>query len=56
MNCSFCSQPTVTTRTTMVVKSDGKVMYFCSTKCERNHNLGRSPKKVKWITKKQALK
>lgn len=33
----------------MYVKSDGKVHYFCSNKCEKNQvKLGRNPKFFKW--------
>ncbi len=37
----------------MFVKTDGTIFYFCSSKCQKNWNLKRDPKKVKWISKKQ---
>lgn len=37
----------------MFVKNDGTIYYWCSKKCEKNFDMGRSPKKVKWIVKKQ---
>ncbi len=38
----------------MFVKVDGKVLYFCSSKCERNMlELKRNPRKIKWVRKKQ---
>lgn len=33
----------------MFVKNDGKVRWFCSSKCEKNAKLGRNPRKTKWI-------
>jgi large subunit ribosomal protein L24e len=32
----------------MYVKKDGSVMYFCSSKCQNNHKLGRVPRRVEW--------
>ncbi len=38
----------------MFVKVDGKVLYFCSSKCERNVlELKRNPRKIKWVRKKE---
>jgi len=34
----------------MFVKKSGQVLYFCSSKCGRNHKLGRQGKKRKWTT------
>jgi large subunit ribosomal protein L24e len=33
------------------VKIYGTVFYFCSSKCEKNFNLGRESKKLKWSRK-----
>jgi large subunit ribosomal protein L24e len=33
----------------MYVRRDGKVLYFCSRKCEKNMlKLRRNPRKLKW--------
>ena len=32
----------------MFVTNANKVYYFCSGKCEKNWNMGRNPKKLKW--------
>jgi len=32
----------------MFVKRDGTILFFCSSKCERNMNLGRKSLKAKW--------
>ena len=38
----------------MFVKTDGKILYFCSSKCEKNMlELKRNPRKVKWVKKRK---
>ncbi len=32
----------------MFVKNDGSVLYWCSSKCEKNFELGRESKNRKW--------
>ena len=32
----------------MFIKKDGTIFYFCSTKCQNNHKLGRVPRRVEW--------
>ncbi len=32
----------------MSVRRDGTILFFCSSKCERNMNLGRKSVKAKW--------
>jgi len=55
--CSFCSNTLETGTGVMFVKNDGKVLYFCSKKCERNMvNLRRESKDVRWVTKKKKEK
>lgn len=51
MKCSFCSQDLDAGTGKMVVKNDGKILYFCCKKCEKNSNLKRMPAKVNWIRK-----
>lgn len=54
MICSFCGSEFGAGSGKIFVKSDGKVFYFCSSKCERNLlKLGRNPNKVKWVVKKR---
>jgi large subunit ribosomal protein L24e len=54
MKCSFCNSDLEAGTGKMFVKNDGKVLYFCSNKCEKNMiKLRRDPKKVKWVTKKK---
>lgn len=49
--CSFCKSQVELGTGMMLVKKDGTVFYFCSSKCERNMALGRSPRKVNWTRK-----
>ncbi|HDM43757.1 50S ribosomal protein L24e [Candidatus Woesearchaeota archaeon] len=50
--CSFCGSKLKTGTGKMFVKRDGKILYFCSKKCEKNMlKLKRNPSKVKWVTK-----
>lgn len=46
--CSFCGSAIEPGTGKMFVKKDGTIFYFCSTKCENNHRLGRVPRKVQW--------
>jgi len=48
-NCSFCGHILQFGSGTMYVKTDGKIFYFCSTKCEKNQlKLGRISKFQSW--------
>jgi len=35
----------------MFVKKDGSILYFCSSKCERNFRLGRRADRTRWTEK-----
>jgi large subunit ribosomal protein L24e len=49
MNCTFCNKTLVQGSGKMFVKADGKIMYFCTMKCEKNMlKLKRKPLKTKW--------
>jgi len=50
--CTFCGIPIEQGTGKMLVKRDGTVFYFCSSKCERNMiKLGRKRRKLKWTAK-----
>jgi large subunit ribosomal protein L24e len=52
--CSFCAHKIEAGTGKMFVKRDGSVLYFCSSKCERNMlKLKRVPRRVKWISKQR---
>ena len=37
-----------------LIQNDGKVLHFCSSKCEKNMiKLGRKPRNVKWASPKK---
>lgn len=48
MKCSVCKKNVPAGRGKMFVRNDGKVFHFCRSKCEKNWELGREPKKLKW--------
>ncbi len=48
LKCSFCGKRMIPGTGTMLVRRDGTLLYFCSSKCERNFNLGRKPHRVRW--------
>ena len=53
MKCSFCGGRVEKGRGIMYVSAKGEIYYFCSSKCRKNFNLKRDPKKVKWVRKKE---
>jgi len=54
MKCSFCSEDIEPGTGVMFIRNDGKVLFFCSSKCEKNVlKLRREPKDIKWVTKKK---
>ncbi|MBI4147918.1 50S ribosomal protein L24e [Candidatus Woesearchaeota archaeon] len=47
--CSFCRKAIEQGTGTMLVKNDGKILFFCSSKCDKNLNkLGREPRHTRW--------
>ncbi|ADC64790.1 Ribosomal protein L24E [Ferroglobus placidus DSM 10642] len=47
--CSFCGYDIELGTGKMVVRRDGRILYFCSRKCEKNMlELKRNPRKLKW--------
>ncbi|MFQ6020627.1 MAG: 50S ribosomal protein L24e [Candidatus Aenigmatarchaeota archaeon] len=54
MKCSFCNKEIENGTGKMFVRNDGKIFYFCKSKCEKNMlKLRREPHKVRWISKKK---
>lgn len=47
-SCSFCGKKITPGTGLMYVKKDGTVLYFCSSKCEKNMDLGRKPEDLEW--------
>lgn len=54
--CSFCSENYEFPRGLTLVLPDGRILYFCSSKCRKNYKLGRIGKKMKWVSKKKKQK
>lgn len=49
MKCSFCQKDVEKGTGKIYVKKDGKVLNFCSGKCEKNMiKLGRKARNVSW--------
>lgn len=46
--CTFCGGKMEPGTGKMLVKKDGTIQYFCSTKCENNSKLGRIPRLTRW--------
>jgi large subunit ribosomal protein L24e len=54
MKCSFCNNEIERGTGKMYVKVDGKIFYFCSSKCENNLlKLKRNPVRFKWTNKEK---
>lgn len=55
--CDFCKKEIKPGTGKMFVKVDGRVINFCSKKCEKNmFKLRRIPHTLKWIVKKKKVK
>ncbi|MHC1570481.1 MAG: 50S ribosomal protein L24e [Methermicoccaceae archaeon] len=48
--CSFCGKEIEAGTGKMFVKKDGTVLFYCSSKCEKNHALKRIPRHVRWTS------
>ena len=47
--CAFCGNELEKGTGKMFVYANGKIIYFCSSKCEKNlHKLNRKPLSVRW--------
>ncbi len=50
--CSFCKKNYNIPRGLTFVLTNGDILYFCSSKCQKNWKLGRKSERVNWIRKK----
>ena len=46
--CTFCGEALEPGTGKLFVRKDGSIYYFYSTKCQKNHKLGRIPRRVRW--------
>jgi large subunit ribosomal protein L24e len=55
--CSFCREVIEKGTGKIFVKTDGKILNFCSNKCEKNMlKLKRKPRDTKWTKEYQNIK
>lgn len=55
--CSFCGVNITKGTGKMFVHTDGKILNFCSNKCEKNlFKLGRKPRDMKWTAEARKYK
>jgi len=54
--CDFCGTDIEPGTGTMFVFVDGRVVHYCSSKCEKNADLGRVPRDVEWTAEGQRLR
>ncbi|UCC91583.1 MAG: 50S ribosomal protein L24e [Candidatus Aenigmatarchaeota archaeon] len=56
MKCSMCKSNIPKGSGKMFVRNDGKIFYFCSSKCQKNWKLGRVAKKLKWASSEKKVR
>lgn len=57
MKCTYCESDIERGTGKMFVKQDGKILHFCSSKCEKNMlKLGRKSRDHKWTRTHQLFK
>jgi len=54
--CSFCKKNFKEPRGLTVFTFEGKTIHFCSSKCRRNLDLKRDPKKTNWVKREKKIK
>jgi len=52
MKCTFCSHEVEKGTGKMFAKADGRIFYYCSSKCQKNSKI-RDPKNVVWVNRKK---
>ncbi len=53
--CTFCGE-SFENSGKMVVLKTGRIVYYCSSKCEKNVVLGRKPRNTRWTKTAHHLK
>jgi len=46
--CDYCGGDIPPGTGTMLVRTSGQTVHYCSSKCEKNADLGREPRDVEW--------
>lgn len=50
-SCDYCGDEIEPGTGTMYVEVNGETTYFCSSKCEKNADMGRETRDVEWARK-----
>ncbi|GAB3684448.1 hypothetical protein GCM10028857_13450 [Salinarchaeum chitinilyticum] len=53
-DCDYCGDEIPPGTGTMLVRTDGATIHYCSSKCEKNADLGREPRDLEWIQDEEA--
>ncbi len=56
MKCGICGKGIPKGKGKMFVKNTGQILIFCSSKCQKNWNMGREGKKLKWVVSEKKVK
>ncbi|MFB6155588.1 MAG: 50S ribosomal protein L24e [Haloferacaceae archaeon] len=51
--CDYCGADIEPGTGTMFVHTDGTIVHFCSSKCEKNADLGREARDLEWTAEGQ---
>ena len=54
--CSFCKKNYENPRGLTVFTIDGRSVFYCSSKCRKNADLNRDPRKVNWVKREKKEK
>ena len=54
-SCDFCGSDIEPGTGTMFVHVDGRVVHYCSSKCENNADLGRAARDLEWTAEGQRM-
>lgn len=54
--CSFCGENYDIPRGLTFVLPNGELLYFCSSKCQKNYKMGRRGEKQNWVRKQKKVK
>lgn len=56
MKCSICRTNIQKGSGKMYVRNDGRIFYFCSSKCQKNFRMGRETKKLRWASREKKVR
>jgi len=51
--CDYCGTDIEPGTGTMFVRSNGSTIHYCSSKCEKNANLGRESRDLEWANEEE---